>query len=63
MSLSAMLLFKTQLFFVRWDSTALKPLSASKFILNVGLALLSGSLRLLQLFFVCLETLADNMLF
>jgi hypothetical protein len=63
MSLSVMLLFKTQLFFVRWDSTALKPLSASEFILNVGLALLSANLHLLQLFFIRPKTLANNMLF
>jgi hypothetical protein len=62
MSLSVILLFEIQLFFVRWDSFAFKPLSASVSILNIGLALFSACLHLLQLFFVYPETVADNLL-
>jgi hypothetical protein len=56
-------MFKIQLLFVRWDLSAFEPLLASEPILNMGLALFSACLRLLQLFFVWPEGLADNMLF
>jgi hypothetical protein len=58
-----MLLFEIQLLFVRWDSSTFKLLSASESLLNMGLALFSACLHLLQLFFFRPETLADNILF
>jgi hypothetical protein len=63
MSLSVMLLFEIQLLFVRWESSAFKPLSASESLLNMCLALFLACLCLLQLFFIRPETVADNMLF
>jgi hypothetical protein len=63
MSLSVMLMFEIQLLFVRWDSSTFETLLASEPILNIGLALFSACLRLLQLFFVLPEGLTDNMLF